>query len=107
MSDIIPFNSQLPAYGGNRKLGRALARLERDTTVELARTHAVEMVEAAKVEAIEAVGHVGLSSVAALSAAELFYAERDPHAIARLKYTADTASCAIAQRIDRLNRRLG
>jgi hypothetical protein len=96
----VPRDGLFPATRFERKLAQA-------TSQELALVRAHEGIAASKIEAIEAVGQVALSSVASLSAIELVYMERDPHAAARLKFTADAATMAINRRIERFERNLG
>jgi hypothetical protein len=98
-------NLPVPSSGGlfpdryERKLAKATSR-------EVALIEAKQDLAVCQIEAIETVGHVALSSVAAVSALELAYAERDPHAAARLRFTTDQATLAITNRIARFERKL-
>ena len=105
MSDYLPALARTSRI--QRMASRELDRVHARATLEVAETRAVEAVEAAKVEALGSVATVALAEVAHLTTVEVALAEQNPYAYPRLRHAADTASAEIAERVRRMNRRLG
>jgi hypothetical protein len=106
-------NLPVPSFGGgflpsrqDRQFSRALDQIESGAALEVAGVRAAEAAELAKIEAIGAAGDTAMRETARLSAVEAHYGAAVPHAEGRLKFEADTAAMAMAERIHALGRRL-
>jgi hypothetical protein len=107
MPDRFPVvrGSQLPTRGG-RQLGRSLARLQANTSFEVAQVRAAEAIEVARIEAIGSVSTIALMETSNLAVAEAVLAQRAPHAAGRLQYVAETGTFAMTQVVAKLDRSL-
>lgn len=81
----------------SRPLGRALARIEDDTAIQIARVEARADIDASKVDAVTVVAQRAMQGVAFVSQIEQQLGQAVPIAVTRLQAVGDLATLAMGQ----------
>jgi hypothetical protein len=81
----------------SRQLGRALARIEDNTAIQVAQVDAVADIQAAQVDAVTAVGQRAMQGVAFVSQLEQSLGQAVPLAVTRLQAVGDVTTLALTQ----------
>jgi len=95
MSRIEPY--QAGGRAVSTRVGRALARLDGQTSFQVARANAQADVKAAEVDAVAAVAQRAMQGVAFVSQVEQQLGQAVPLAVTRLQAIGDVAAMSLAQ----------
>jgi hypothetical protein len=105
MSNIEPYQ---PRSGlASRSVHRAVARVQGQGSVRLARLETEAELQAAKAHAVAYVGRVAMQDVALLSQVEQQLAQAVPHASGRLAAIADLTAVALSEVVGDTVHRIG
>jgi hypothetical protein len=97
MNSIDRYRSTAVGLVQSRQLGRALARIEDNTAVQVAQVDAVADIQAAQVDAVAAVAQRAMQGVAFVSQIEQQLGQAVPIAVTRLQAVGDLATLAMGQ----------
>jgi hypothetical protein len=97
MSAIESYRGGVPARGVSRQVGRALARIDGNTNVQVAQVEGRAEIQAAQVDAVSAVAQRAMQGVAFISQIEGQLGQAVPLAVTRLQAVGDLAALAMGQ----------
>ena len=97
MNTIDRYTAAVAGRVQSRQLGRNLARIEDDTSVQIARVEARADIDASKIDAVTVVAQRAMQGVAFVSQIEQQLGQTVPIAVTRLQAVGDLATLAMGQ----------
>jgi hypothetical protein len=97
MSTIDRYGSAVAGRVQSRQLGRNLARIQDDTSVQIAKVEARADIDASKIDAVTVVAQRAMQGVAFVSQIEQQLGQTVPIAVTRLQAVGDLATLAMGQ----------
>lgn len=107
MSDLVRYTNRGLARSEAKAVGRALARMEAETHLEVARIQQIANLDAQRVAGIIFVTDVAMTGVTVLTDKQEHLAEGRPNVEDRLSWLVDGATVACRQILDGTGRRMG